>query len=936
MDSAPILLSGTAPRRILVGLVEHFGDIVACEPVTRYLRFNFPDAHLSWVVLNVYRELIDSNPYVNETVTVECLTEWMRLASHGDYDQVVDLHVNYRICQHCQIPLTKRTGNPFVTAFEWFDHGAILEAFALGAGLPRLFAQPRVYLRAAHRGAVDALGLPTDYCVFHRVSKDLVKDWQIARWEAIVEIVKDELGLAVVEVGAGKREELPRPIEGTIDLVNRLPLLQTAEVIRRARFFVGIDSGPAHFANALEVPGVVLLGRIGYFRQYNPYTGFYASSSPSVKLVRNLVGPAADISVADVAHAVRYVAAVAPWAAPETAIDQTGSVFWNPPGDEHAADLAACGLFDVGWYALAHPELEAGSLHPIDHWLREGVANGESPSPSIDLAAYCDAAPDVRGHGVDPLLHYIADGCREGRPMPSAGGRDEWHWETAQATVGDVPRTLSDILFDGSLPEPASRLASAVQPRPGLGGAGHAPPAMPRVFAFYLPQFHPIPENDLAHGMGFTEWHNVINAKPLFRGHYQPRVPGELGFYDLRSEEVLRQQIALARAHGIDGFCFYYYNFQGRKLLYRPIDNFVRSDIDAPFLCVWANENWTKAWDGGDREVIIAQQHSDEDDLQALRDLATLFQDRRYLKIDGKPVMMVYKPHLFPDIRRSVETWRNEIIRYGFHDLFLVTVDDWPNSPEHPRDIGFDASYEIPSNIVERSTYATDAELLDLPPDFTGRIVDYEKFARFHMGRPKPRHRRFRTVMAPWDNTPRYGMHAMVQINGGGNAYQRWLSQALLDTCRDQRPEERIVFLHSWNEWCEGTYIEPDGRLGRLYLEQTREAINLVRSALNVTPNGDGAAVAAALLRGQRDKDRGAYQVMQATRMQTHRAYRDSVVSRIEAERLRAELAILRRNLERDAQGARRQAELLDAVYRSTSWRMTAPLRRVVTAIWGH
>jgi len=364
----------------------------------------------------------------------------------------------------------------------------------------------------------------------------------------------------------------------------------------------------------------------------------------------------------------------------------------------------------------------------------------------------------------------------------------------------------------------------------------------------------------------------------------------------------------------------------------------VKSDIDAPFLCVWANENWTKNWDGGNHEVIVAQQHSDEDDLLALRDLASLFQDRRYLKIDDKPVMMVYKPHLFPDIRRTVETWRTGITQHGFPDLYLVTVDDWPDSPQHPRDIGFDASYEIPSNLVERSTYASDVDHLDLPADFAGRIVDYEKFARHHMGRPTPSYRRFRTVMAPWDNTPRYGARAMVQINGRGDAYKLWLTQVLLDACRDHRPEERIVFLHSWNEWCEGTYLEPDGKFARYYLEQTREAVELVRDALVVRKGGD-AAIAATLLRGQREKDRGAFQVVQATRMQTHWAYCDAVASQAEADRLRVELNVLRRNLERDERAARDKAgleRLIDAIHRSTSWRMTGPLRRLVTVLRGH
>ena len=171
---------------------------------------------------------------------------------------------------------------------------------------------------------------------------------------------------------------------------------------------------------------------------------------------------------------------------------------------------------------------------------------------------------------------------------------------------------------------------------------------IPRTFAFYLPQFHPIAENNWAHGMGFTEWHNVVNARPLFKGHYQPRIPGELGYYDLRAEETLHQQVNLALEYGLTGFCFYYYYFQGRKLLFNPIKNYVQSDLKAPFFFLWANENWSKRWDGGDQEVIISQQHGRQDDLAFIRELAQLFADDRYVKVAGKPVLHDLQNSSFP------------------------------------------------------------------------------------------------------------------------------------------------------------------------------------------------------------------------------------------------------------------------------------------------
>jgi hypothetical protein len=435
----------------------------------------------------------------------------------------------------------------------------------------------------------------------------------------------------------------------------------------------------------------------------------------------------------------------------------------------------------------------------------------------------------------------------------------------------------------------------------------------------------------------------------LFKGHYQPRIPGELGYYDLRSVEVMREQIRLATEHGVDGFCFYYYNFQGKKLLYKPIENYLNSDIATPFFFLWANENWSKRWDGGDREVIVAQKHSREDDLAFIRELVPVFSDDRYVKIEGKPLLLVYKTHLFPNILSTTDIWREEIVKYGFRGLYLVMVDDWTQDLYHPREYGFDAAYEIPSNVVPQQTTSENIDGLGLGDDFEGRIVDYRKFSEFHMSRPFPEYKRFRTVMAPWDNTPRYGPRAMIHVNAEGDAYRQWLTQALLDTYRRYEPEERIVFLHSWNEWCEGTYIEPDGRMGRRYLEETRGAIADVREVIALEASGENSAAIAMLLRMQAEKDAGAFRVMQATRLQPLFLYR-------ELERLRADYHQLEHKakasaaresfLEATLHGheaalAHTQAALsdasgaLDQVRASTSWRLTSPLRWTTSRLRG-
>jgi ADP-heptose:LPS heptosyltransferase len=785
--------------RILVGLIEHLGDIVACEPVARHLKSEHPSAMLSWVVSPAFRELIDTNPYIDDTIVVECLTDWIKLTKHGDYDRIVDLHVNYRVCPHCRIPLYKTVGNPHVNVYEWFDYGNILEAFSLGAGLPTLSGQPQVYIGDRHKTKIDQLRLDDAYCVVHRASNAVEKDWQEPHWQQFIRWLIEDENLTVVEVGRGPATAAPSRLgDGHLSLYNATGILETAEIIRRAKVFVGVDSGPAHLANAVKAPGVVLLGRLGYFRQYMPFSGYYSGGAANVKLVRNLTGNVRDIALNDVVEAARYVLRVNR----RISCERT---HFTPSRGAEAMEIRR----DIGDVAIDVDEAESSSTYQV--------------SAPTRVAASAALASDT-----------------------------------------------------------------------GAGGGT----VYPRVFSFYLPQFHPIPENNRAHGMGFTEWHNVVGAKPLFRGHYQPRVPGELGFYDLRAPEVMQEQIRLAVEHGITGFCFYYYYFQGRKLLYTPIEHYIRSKATAPFMFLWANESWTKRWDGGDQEVILRQEHNAEDDLIFLHELLPVFADPRYVKIHGKPVLLIYKAHLFPDIRRTTETWRREIEHAGFPGIYLVMVDDWLPI-DHPRAFGFDASYEIPSNLVCNELCVTEHQT-DLVDDFEGKVVDYYKFANYHLGRLPPQYKRFRTVMLPWDNTPRYRNRAIVHVNSDNDAYKVWLSSALVETYKRFEAEERILFIHSWNEWCEGTYLEPDGRFGRHFLEQTRDAVRGTREVIDLVERLRADPNATLLLnRIGLARDEGMAQFNKCARD-------GSAWALGEAGRLRAEL---------------------DAMYASTSWRATAPLR---------
>jgi lipopolysaccharide biosynthesis protein len=348
-----------------------------------------------------------------------------------------------------------------------------------------------------------------------------------------------------------------------------------------------------------------------------------------------------------------------------------------------------------------------------------------------------------------------------------------------------------------------------------------------RTLAFHLPQFHPTPENDAWWGRGFTEWTNVTRARPLVPGHYQPHLPADLGFYDLRLPETRAAQAELARAHGIDAFCYYHYWFSGRQILQRPVDDMVRSgEPDFPFCLCWANENWSRAWDGGERELLLEQKYTAEDDLAHIRHLLPMLADRRYVRVGGRPLLLVYRVELLPEPQRTAERWREEALRAGVGELCLGMVEGFEQGLA-PSSVGFDLAVEFAPDW--RRTQATKLgfhhrvlKKLGLFPEayFLNRFADYTQLVQQMRAKPSTPYRRIRCVTPGFDNSPRRKRDAVILENSTPEAYGAWLA----DTLRDERglnlPEdEELVFVNAWNEWAEGAHLEPDQRWGRAYLE---------------------------------------------------------------------------------------------------------------------
>lgn len=333
--------------------------------------------------------------------------------------------------------------------------------------------------------------------------------------------------------------------------------------------------------------------------------------------------------------------------------------------------------------------------------------------------------------------------------------------------------------------------------------------------AFYLPQYHPIPENDQWWGPGFTDWHNVRKARPLFPGHDQPHQPGELGYYDLRSAEVRQRQADLARGYGISGFCYYYYWFHGRSLLELPLKEMLaRGKPDFPFCLCWANENWTRRWDGQDSEILIQQTYSPEDDVALIRSLLPAFSDPRYFRYKGKPLFLVYRPDALPNAFATTQRWRDITREEGIGELFLVAVETFQVTYSHPGEWGFDAALD----------FQPDFRNLGIPTSrFYGHSVyDYEKVVKKMIQKKETAYRRFPCVMPGWDNSARRKEKAIILQGSLPEIYERWLWHVVQQEASQKDP---LIFLNAWNEWAEGNHLEPDLRFAAAYLEATRRLL---------------------------------------------------------------------------------------------------------------
>ncbi|GJD66304.1 glycoside hydrolase family 99-like domain-containing protein [Methylobacterium frigidaeris] len=491
-------------------------------------------------------------------------------------------------------------------------------------------------------------------------------------------------------------------------------------------------------------------------------------------------------------------------------------------------------IFDPVWYKERHKLTnEQGALA---HYLQRRSSGSVSPVPEFDMEFYLDRNQDIVTAGIDPVEHYISYGYREGR-NPSekfntdyyvrrylGGHLDECpllHYLKHRDDPGVHPGPNEDDLTTTSEVKKFAKPSSMFEhfiPRTSLS----TPRA--KVLAYYLPQFHSFPENDEWWGAGFTEWTNLPRGLPRFQGHYQPRIPRDLGFYNLSNINDIRRQVEIATAAGIFGFVFYYYWFNTKRLMADPLDLFCADDkVAMPFCLMWANENWTRRWDGSENEILIAQNYRDEDDRALCADFVKYFRNSRYIRLQSRPLLMVYRPSAIPNTKTKIarlrEIFRNE---HNEDPIFICAQTFGAIEPEP---FGFDGAIEFPPHKLCVNLQQINKSLKVLDFDFSAQVYDYEDVAQASLRADIPSYPLIKSIVPSWDNDARRQGAGLVITGSTPERYERWLS-AIIDHAR-VHPffGEPIVCVNAWNEWCEGAYLEPDLHFGSAYLNATSRAV---------------------------------------------------------------------------------------------------------------
>lgn len=464
-------------------------------------------------------------------------------------------------------------------------------------------------------------------------------------------------------------------------------------------------------------------------------------------------------------------------------------------------------LLDADFYLSGFPP-DQRPHDPASHYLTEGWQLGRDPAPWFSSWHYLSMNPDVADARMNPFLHYCIAGHREGRPLPKLGKQADEDVFAAHAFATAPGPHFEE--FDSTITVGRRKRA--------------------KVLAYYLPQFHSVEVNDESWGKGFTEWRNLPRALPRFKGHIQPRIPRDLGCYDLSESDVMRRQIKMAKAAGLHGFCFYHYWFDGERVLEKPMERLLAdSSLDFPFCLMWANENWTRTWDGSDKEIILAQNYREEDDAAFVDDLARHMRDPRYIRVGDRPLFFIYRPGQIPEAAATILRWRE--LMQSRHELNPLIMMAQGFEDLDPREYGLDGAIEFPPHKICQNLPLINAQLEMLDSKYVGGVISYDAAVERSVGETSADFPLIRTITPTWDNEARRPGRGMVLHGSTPAKFEAWADKMLSFARRNPVHGEQFLCVNAWNEWAEGAVLEPDVHYGAAYLNALSRAIHGVAAA---------------------------------------------------------------------------------------------------------
>ena len=465
--------------------------------------------------------------------------------------------------------------------------------------------------------------------------------------------------------------------------------------------------------------------------------------------------------------------------------------------------------FDTAFYCAGFAPDEVPE-DPVLHYLEQGCAEGRDPCGWFSSAYYLATHQDVAAAGMNPFVHYILHGQEEGRrcapPLKGSGALARQHHLMARP---------------GPLHEALVPVASA--------------PAV-KAIAYYLPQFHACAENDAFWGQGFTDWTNVTRALPRFAGQLQPRLPQDLGFYDLSQGDIYRRQVALARAAGLHGFCFYYYAFAGRRVLDLPVERMLADrETDFPFALMWANENWTRTWDGGNREVLLEQDYSEASLAFVAADLARHLADPRYIRLDGRPLLIIYNPGSIPEGAMFLADLRQRLEQALGVTPLLYMAQTFGH--DDPGPFGLDGAIQFPPHNLR----TLPGDVMKAKPFgegvYGGRVLHYKTAVKQYSGAPGDAFPLIRCCFPNWDNEPRRPDQGTVFYGSTPARFEGWARQCVSQALRHPvHGGEALIAVNAWNEWAEGAFLEPDLHFGHANLNALGRALTTAKPSVGPRP----------------------------------------------------------------------------------------------------